>query len=62
MTNAEKITKDTDFLVELLVRYNCDEFDCTGTSCPIYKKFGRCFGGIEINSMKQYLESDADEK
>ena len=62
MTNAEKVVKDTAFLVELLLNYNCEGHECTETSCPIYKKFRRCFGGSEINSMKQYLEREVDEK
>lgn len=63
MTNAEKIAKDTDFLAELLLNYNCDELECNEASCLIYKKFGTCFGYGEFarRSIKQYLESEADE-
>lgn len=58
MTNAEKIAKDTDFLVELLSRYNCGGLKCT--ECPINKKLGKC--KFDKEDFSEYLESEADEK
>lgn len=64
MTNAEKLSKDTDFLVNALIAYCGDGTGCSfcrfydGKCCKICddRRFGR------DRKMKEWLESEVSEE
>lgn len=60
MTNAEKLARDIEFMVNACENYRCTYLDCN--DCPLCDCNGRCIAR-EGNSaqLKEWLESEADE-